>query len=138
MLWTAIPALNKQPWNTKSFCRCIVTVFVSLLEGKYQLWGMMLCMNNQILPALHLQQPADGSVLGKPKVVIHNQSIFLLLALQTHMATDDSHLKHPDVYACPLSLMFIQHLEEALYRRAITYFQLWTLPLLFCFLALVG
>lgn len=71
----------------RSFCWCIFTVFVSLFEGKYQLWGMMLGMNNQILPALHLQQPADGSVLGKPKVVIHNQSIFLLLALHKQKAS---------------------------------------------------
>lgn len=43
-----------------------------LLQGEQQLGLMLPRVCLQVLPALHLQQPADCPVLGKAQVVVHD------------------------------------------------------------------
>mmetsp|Transcript_14100 Transcript_14100/g.37581 ORF Transcript_14100/g.37581 Transcript_14100/m.37581 type:complete len:217 (+) Transcript_14100:739-1389(+) len=44
---------------------------IGFLQGQHALWGVPLCVHQQVLQALHFCQPADGTILRKTKVVIH-------------------------------------------------------------------
>lgn len=51
----------------------------SLLQSQEELRGVLLCMGNQVLIALHLSKPADAAIFGKAKVVIYEVPIRLTL-----------------------------------------------------------